>query len=436
MDRRATRAWCFYDWANSAFATTVMAALFPPFFRELAIAAGRGEAEATALWGYVTAGALLLIAVTAPVLGAMADAIGGRKKFLAFLAGLGILATGLFATLGADGWRTAALLYVAANFGFAGSIIFYESLLPSLARGRDMDRLSAQAYGLGYAGGGLLLVINLLWVMHPDWFAMPDRGFAVRASFVSVAVWWGLFSLPLFKYVPEPPVKSLEDGKATGPVLVQGFHRLAATLREITRYRQLLIFLAAYWIYNDGIGTIVKMATAYGSEIGIGMTDLIGALVLTQAIGVPFAILFGRLARRTGPKSAILLALSVYLIISVFGFFLESAAQFYVLAGLVGTVQGGAQALSRSLFASMVPRHRTSEFFGFYSSSGKLAGVAGPLVFGLVSQGTGNSRLGILSLIIFFAVGGWLLTRVDVSAGEAEARRAEKEAGFQEPELS
>ncbi len=434
MDRRATRAWCFYDWANSAFATTVMAALFPPFFRERAIAAGRGEAEATALWGYVTAGALLLIAVTAPLLGAVADVIGGRKRFLAFMAGLGVLATGLFATLGSDGWRTAAVLYVAANFGFAGSIIFYESLLPGLARGRDMDRLSAQAYGLGYAGGGLLLVLNLMWVMHPDWFAMPDKGFAIRASFVSVAVWWGLFSLPLFRFVPEPPATPRTPGEASGSVLTLGFHRLVATLKEITRYRQLVIFLVAYWIYNDGIGTIVKMATAYGSEIGIGMTDLIGALVLTQAVGIPFAILFGRLARRTGPKPAILLALSVYLVISIFGFFLSTAPQFYVLAGLVGTVQGGAQALSRSLFASMVPRHRTGEFFGFYSSSGKLAGVAGPLVFGLVSQGTGTSRLGILSLVVFFAVGGWLLTRVDVAAGQAAARQAEAEAGFRDQE--
>jgi UMF1 family MFS transporter len=433
MDRRATRAWCFYDWANSAFATTVMAALFPPFFRELAIAAGRGEAEATALWGYVTAGALLLIAITAPILGAVADAAGGRKRFLGFLAGVGILATALFATLGNDGWRTAAALYVAANFGFAGSIIFYESLLPGLAKGRDMDRLSAQAYGLGYAGGGLLLVVNLLWVMHPDWFGMPGTGFAVRASFVSVAVWWGLFALPLFKYVPEPPVTHLADGQGQGSVVTQGFRRLVATLREITRYRQLLIFLVAYWIYNDGIGTIVKMATAYGSEIGIGMTDLIGALVLTQAVGIPFAILFGKLARRIGPKRSILLALLVYLVISVFGFFLKTATQFYVLAGLVGTVQGGAQALSRSLFASMVPRHRTSEFFGFYSSSGKLAGVAGPLLFGLVSQGTGTSRLGILSLIFFFAVGGWLLTRVDVAGGVAAARRAEQAEGFLEP---
>jgi len=432
MNRRARRAWCFYDWANSAFAAVVMASLFPPFFRELAIAAGRGEAAATALWGYVTAGALLLIAVSAPILGAIADAAGARKKFLAFLAGLGILATGLFATLGTDDWRPAAALFVAANFGFAGSIIFYESLLPGLARGRDMDRLSAQAYGLGYAGGGLLLVVDLLMVMHPDWFGMPDRGFAIRASFVSVAIWWGLFSLPLFKYVPEPPVTAVAGGRAAGSVVVRGFRRLAGTFREISRYRQLMLFLAAYWIYNDGIGTIVKMAAAYGSEVGIGITALMGALVLTQVVGIPFSLLFGKLAGRIGPKPAVLLGLGVYLIISIFGFFISNATHFYILAGLVGTVQGGAQALSRSLFGSMVPRHRTSEFFGFYSTSGKLAGMAGPLVFGLVSQMTGTSRLGILSLVVFFTVGGWLLTRVDVAAGQAAARRAEQEAGFQE----
>ena len=253
---------------------------------------------------------------------------------------------------------------------------------------------------------------------------------------MSVAVWWGLFSLPLFKYVPEPPVTPVAGSSNGGSVLTQGFRRLGSTLREISRYRQLLIFLAAYWIYNDGIGTIVKMATAYGAEIGIGMTDLIGALVLTQAVGIPFALLFGRLARRIGPKRAILLALAVYLIISIFGFFLSNAPQFYVLAGLVGTVQGGRPGPEPLPVRGMVPRHRTSEFFGFYSSSGKLAGVAGPLIFGLVSQGTGTSRLGILSLVVFFAVGGWLLTRVDVAAGEAAARRAEAEAGYREPEYS
>ena len=426
--KRARRAWCLYDWANSAFATTIMAALFPPFFREMAQAAGHTGAEATALWGYVTAGGLLLVALMAPILGAVADAAGGRKKFLAVFAGLGILLTALFATLGPAAWRTAGLLFMGANFGFAASIIFYESLLPSLATGKDMDRLSTQAYGLGYAGGGLLLILNLLWVMHPDWFGMPDTGFAIRVSFISVAVWWGVFSLPLLRHVPEPPVMG---GAGEGPVITQGFRNLGRTFAEISKHRQLLIFLGAYWIYNDGIGTIVKMATAYGSEIGIGMTDLIGALVLTQVIGIPCSLLFGRLAARTSTRRAILLGLFVYLLISIGGFFMTTPLHFYLLAGAVGTVQGGAQGLSRSLFAAMVPRHRSAEFFGFFSSSGKLAGVAGPLIFGLVSQFTDTGRLGVLSLVVFFLVGGFLLTRVDVAAGVRAARESEKEAGYQ-----
>jgi len=372
-----------------------------------------------------------LVALSAPILGAVADVIGARKKLLAFFAGVGILLTGLFATLGEDTWRTAAVLFAGANFGFAASIIFYESLLPGLASGGDLDRLSTRAYGLGYAGGGVLLVVNLLWVMHPDWFGMPDTGFAIRASFVSVAVWWGFFSIPLLRYVPEPVVVSVPDENAASSALVRGFGRLRGTLTEIRQYRQLTLFLVAYWIYNDGIGTIVKMATAYGSEIGIGMTDLIGALVLTQFVGIPCAILFGRLANRTSTRKAILLALVVYLLISIGGFFMSTPLHFYILAGAVGLVQGGGQALSRSLFAAMVPRHRSAEFFGFFSASGKLAGVVGPLVFALVSQLTGTGRLGILSLVVFFAVGGFLLTRVDVAAGVRAARAAEQAAGFE-----
>ncbi len=428
-------SWCLYDWANSAFATTVMAALFPPFFSSLAQADGISPTDATAYWGYITAGTLLVIALSAPVLGVIADLGGTRKRFLACFAASGILATALMSTLGQDTWRSAAVLYVLANFGFSGSFIFYESLLPQLASGKKMDRLSTRAYALGYAGGGLLLIINLLMITKPDWFGLPSTAFAVRASFVTVALWWGAFSLPLFRNVPEPRLAGQKSDSVNCPTIRTTLSHLAQTFRKIRRYPQLVLFLAAYWIYNDGIGTIVKMATIYGAEIGIGMTHLMGALVLTQLVGIPFALLFGRLAGRIGVRRAILLALVIYGMISIGGFFLANATHFYMLAGLVGMVQGGAQALSRSLFASMVPRHRTAEFFGFYSTSGKLAGVVGPLVFGLVGQLTGTSRLGILSLIVFFALGGWLLAKVDPEAGRQAARQAETDAGFAFEEL-
>ena len=425
----ARRAWCLYDWANSAFATTVMAALFPPFFSNLAQNSGATATEATAWWGYITAGTLLVIALSAPALGVAADFSGSRKRFLGFFAASGILATALMAALGDDTWRAAAALFVVSNFGFSASFIFYESLLPQLASGAEMDRLSARAYSLGYAGGGLLLVINLLMVTKPAWFGLPGPYWAVRLSFVTVALWWGLFSLPLFRKVPEP-LNGNSVLQTRRPGFKTTFNRLARTFGEIRQYRHLTTFLAAYWIYNDGIGTIIKMATIYGAEIGIGMTDLMGAMVLTQVIGVPFSLLFGRLSGKLGPRKTIGLTLLSYGLISMGGFFMTTATHFYILAGLVGVVQGGAQAISRSLFASMVPRHRTAEFFGFYSTSGKLAGVAGPLIFGLVGQISGTSRLGILSLVVFFALGGWLLSKVDVLAGQQAALKAENEAGF------
>jgi len=426
--QRAQRAWCLYDWANSAFATSIMAALFPPFFRDLAVAAGRSPAQATALWGYVTAAALLLLALSAPLLGAAADSVGRRKRFLLVFAGLGMVTTGLMATLGGRSWHLAALVFVVANFGFGAANIFYESLLPGLASGRGLDQLSARAYSWGYAGGGVLLVLNLVLVLHPDWFHLASSGESVRLAFLSVALWWGVFSVPLVRWVPEPVVRR-DQAVWVGKVSFRAScRRLAGTIAEITEYRQLVVFLAAYWLYNDGIGTIVKMATVYGAEIGIGLTDMIGALVLTQAVGIPCALLFVRLAGRWSARSAVLAALAVYVAICVGGFFMRTPTHFYLLAGAVGTVQGGAQALSRSLFAAMVPRHRSGEFFGFFSSSGKLAGVAGPLVFAVVSQVTGTGRLGILSLVFFFLLGGWLLTRVDFAAGIAAARRAEKSA--------
>jgi UMF1 family MFS transporter len=418
--RKIINAWCMYDWANSAFATTIMAAMFPPFYRDLAVKAGLSEPNATAAWGYTTSAALLIIALLAPVLGAISDHTGGKKRFAAFFAGLGIIATGLFVILGEDTYLLASILFILGNVGFAGANLFYESLLPHIAKKGDIDQISTRGYALGYLGGGILLIVNVLWYMNPDWFFMPGTGFALRAAFFSVAVWWAIFTVPFLRHVPEPPVVIVLD-RQVNPIRA-GFGRLAHTFGEIRRYRQLLIFLVAFWIYNDGIGTIIKMATAYGDEIGIGLTDMTLALIITQFVGIPFSFAFGWLARRLGTKISILLALGVYVLISVAGFFMQTALHFYILAFMVATVQGGSQALSRSLYGSMVPRSQSAEFFGFFSTSSKFAGIFGPLIFGVVSQLTGASRLSILSLIVFFVVGGLLLTQVDETEGRRVAQ--------------
>ena len=421
-------AWCMYDWANSAFATTIMAAMFPPFYRSMVMAAGRGEADATAYWAYTTSIALLLIAVLAPVLGAISDHTGGKKWYVAFFATLGVVGTGLLAFLGDDTYILGSILFAAGNMGFAGANIFYESLLPHIAQKDDIDQISTRGYAMGYVGGGILLVINVLWYMKPEWFFMPGVGFALRASFFSVAVWWAIFTIPLLRSVPEPPVVRARQESASA--LRAGFGRLAHTFRQITRYKQLLLFLVAFWIYNDGIGTIIKMATAYGDEIGIGLIDMTIALIITQFVGIPFSFGFGWLARRLGTKRSILLGIGVYMLISIGGFFMQTATHFYILAFAVGMVQGGTQALSRSLYGTMVPKNQSAEFFGFFSTSSKFAGIAGPLLFGVVSQVTGGSRLSIVSLIIFFIVGGFLLTRVDEQEGIRVAQEENRAAGL------
>ena len=402
--RRTVNAWCLYDWGNSAFATTIMAGVFPLFYRSMATSAGLGEADATAAWAYTTSIALLIVAVIGPPLGSFCDQVESKKRFLAFFAGLGVCASALFVLLGDDSYLTGSVLFIAGNIGFAAGNIFYESLLPHVARPGDLDRVSTRGYAMGYVGGGILLTFNLLWVMHPGWFLLPGTGFALRLSFFSVAVWWAVFTIPLLRRVEEPRLTQAAPG--AGNVMAAAFGRLASTFRQVRRHRQLLLFLAAFWLYNDGIGTIIKMAIAYGDEVGIGRNDLITALVLTQFVGIPCTFLFGRLAKILGTKRSILAGLGVYGLISVAGYSMQTSLHFYILAGLVGMVQGGTQALSRSLYASMVPRARSAEFFGFYSTSSRFAGIFGPLVFGVVSQLTGGSRLGIVSLIFFFIAGG------------------------------
>jgi UMF1 family MFS transporter len=337
---------------------------------------------------------------------------------------VGVGATLLMATIGRGEWEYASIVFIVANVCIAASFVFYDSLLPHIAGPDEMDRVSTAAYAMGYLGGGLLLVINLLWILMPATFGIPDTLTAIKLSFVSVAVWWFAFSIPLFRGVPEP-ARTLEQDEtgAENPVRA-ALVRLRETFHELRGYRQAFLMLVAFLLYNDGIQTIIRMATIYGAEIGIDRNARISAFVLVQFVGVPFSFLFGMLAGRIGAKPAIFIAVVVYTIVSIIGYFLSNAIQFFVLAFLVGTVQGGSQALSRSLFARMIPRHKSSEYFGFFSIFEKFSGIAGPLVFAGSVTLFGNSRAAVISLILFFILGAIVLTRVNVREGEAQAAAA------------
>jgi UMF1 family MFS transporter len=424
LHRPELRAWAMYDWANSAFMVTVVTAVFPIYFSSVA-AADLDPATASFRFALTTTVALAFVAVLAPVLGAVADYAGIKKKMLAACVGLGVVATGCMFFIQRGDWVLAALLFAFANIGVTSSLVFADSLLPHIARPDEMDRVSTAGYALGYLGGGLLLLVNLAWIQRPELFGLSGAALASRLSFLSVAVWWAGFSIPLFRKVPEPARTLAADERAGESAIRASLVRLRETLRELRGYRQASVMLLAFLIYNDGIGTIIRMATTFGTEIGLEQGDLIAAVVLVQFVGVPFAFAFGQLAARIGAKRAIFLSLAVYTVISGLAYGMTTATEFYVLALLVGMVQGGSQALSRSLFASMVPRHKSAEFFGFFGVFEKFAGILGPGVFAVMILATGSSRGAILSIITFFVAGGLLLSRVDVEEGRRAARRAE-----------
>jgi UMF1 family MFS transporter len=308
-----------------------------------------------------------------------------------------------------------------------GANIFYDSLLPHVARPDEIDRVSADGYAYGYLGGGILLAINVSMILKPNFFGIPDAEWASRISFLSVAIWWAFFSIPIFKNVSEPYAITSKDESPNA--ILAGYQRLKETFRDIRRFRELVKFLIAFWLYNDGIGTIIIMAVIFGAEVGIGRTHLIGAILMVQFLGVPFTFLFGRLPKRIGAKTSILLALGVYTIIAFLGYFMTKPLHFWLLAFLVSMVQGGTQALSRSMYGSMSPPSKSGEFFGFYNVSSKFAGIVGPLLFGIVGQLTGTSRISILAIVIFFFVGGLILATVDHSQGIKAALSEEEKRG-------
>jgi MFS transporter, UMF1 family len=433
LDRPELRAWAMYDWATSAMQTTIMVAVFPIYFVKVA-GANLAESGATQRLATVNTLALIIIAVLSPILGAISDYRAVKKPLLAIFMIIGVLAVlGMYSIEHGD-ITLASWLFTISLVGATGSFVFYESLLPHIARPGEIDRVSTAGYALGYIGGGILLALNLAWIQRPDWFGLPSgpgltpsqATLPVRLAFVSVAVWWTLFSLPLFRRVPEPARTLERDEVPNARPIRMAFVRLGETFRELRSYRQAFLMLLAFLIYNDGIQTIIKMATAYGTELGIGQSALIGAILLVQFVGIPCSFLFGLVASRITAKRALFLGLLVYTAISVLGYFMRTAAHFYLLAALVGTVQGGTQALSRSLFASMIPQHKSGEFFGFFSVFEKFAGIFGPLIFAATIAVSGSSRNAILSVILFFAVGALLLYPVNVEEGQRAARAADQ----------
>ena len=423
-NKKAIFGWAMYDWANSAFATTVMAGFFPVFFKQF-WSAGADVNVSTARLALANSIAAIIMALSAPVLGAIADKGSAKKKFLAFFAYMGVVMTCSLYMVSKGNWPLAVILYVVASVGFLGGDIFYNSLITGIASGKELDIVSALGFSLGYLGGGLLFAINVWMTLSPATFGFADAGEAVRFSFLTVGLWWAVFSIPIFLFVREPENERKVSGiKAVNAGLVQ----LKNTFNEVRHLKTIFLFLAAYWLYIDGVDTIIVMAVDYGMSIGFEAKDLIVAILITQFVGFPSAIAFGYMGQKTGARKAIFIAIAVYLFVTVWGAFMQNKNEFYIMAILIGLVQGGIQALSRSFYAGIIPVNKSAEYFGFYNMLGKFAAVLGPVVMGgaglfVRSMGYNSNiaaRAGIACIAIFFIAGGILFYFVDEEKGREE----------------
>lgn len=413
FDRRSL-AWAMYDWANSAYATIVMAVFFQLMFSSYWYTEPGGNS--TTPLGIANAISSLVIVLLAPVLGAIADRGGLKKHFLLFFTVVGVLFTVALYYVHAGEWFLALAVFVVGGIGFSGANVFYDAMLVDVSREERFDIVSSAGYGLGYLGGGLALVLSILFYARRDWFGFTSVEQAKLASFILCGIWWALFSLPLLFAVKEKRIRHDESiGRAVG----HGLRQIVQTFHEIRRLKVVFLFLAAYWLYIDGVDTIMRMAADYGKRLGFADTDLVLALLITQFVGFPAAIIYGKLGEKFGTRPALLVAVGVYIGVTIYGYAMDEVRDFYILAITVGLVQGGIQALSRSMYARLIPKSKSAEFFGFYNMLGKMAAVIGPLLMAIVSELTGSARLSILSVIILFVLGGILLFFVN----EAEGRR-------------
>jgi UMF1 family MFS transporter len=423
---RPILAWALYDWANSAFATTVMAAFFPVFYSVLSDELSTEESQ---FWFNITlSGSSIVLALAAPVLGAIADRGGNRKRFLATFAMLGVTMSMALAWVQDGMWMTGLVIYALGQMGFAGANIFYDSMLVDISDEDDFDLVSGFGYAMGYIGGGLLFLLNVLMVTNPAWFGLADTAQALSWAFISVGVWWAVFTLPLLLWVREMPTVDRAGGLTA---IREGMQQLRETFSHIRRLRVVFLFLAAYWLYIDGVGSVIKMAVFFADRVlELPRDALISALLVTQFVSFPAALFFGWLGRRIGPRNGILIGLLVYMAAVFYAWgWLTTGAGFYLLAIAIGLVQGGVQSLSRSLYARIIPADSSAEFFGFYNMVGKFAAILGPLLMALVPivVAGADARDAILVLILVFLVGGAILTRVNVEAGMRQADAMEQD---------
>ena len=418
-NKRAVWSWAFYDWANSAYSTTVIAGFFPLFFKEY-WADPHNPNQSTFYLGMANSIASIVVAALAPLLGSVADRGSAKKNFLTFFAFLGAIMTGGLWMVAHGNWQMAVLFYVMATIGFASGNVFYDSLLPGLASEERVDAVSSLGFGLGYLGGGLLFLVNVFMYLKPEIFGIPDGATAIKLSFLSVAVWWAVFTIPLILFVPEP--KNYETIDFNNAIRM-GWVQLVQTFKEIRNMKVVGTFLLAYWFYIDGVDTIIRMAVDYGMSLNFPGESLIIALLITQFVAFPAALLYGRLASKIGTKMAIMVGIIAYSFITFLGYFMTEPWHFYVLAILIGLFMGGIQALSRSLYTRIIPPEKSAEFFGFYNMLGKFAAIIGPALMGTIALVTGSARLGILSILLLFILGAFFLNKVDIEEGKRLAAK-------------
>ena len=418
-NKRAVWSWAFYDWANSAYSTTVMAGFFPLFFKEY-WADPHNPSQSTFYLGMANSIASMVVAALAPLLGSVADQGSAKKKFLTFFTFLGVSMTGGLWMVAQGNWQMAVLFYVIATIGFASGNVFYDALLPGLASEERVDAVSSLGFGLGYLGGGLLFLVNVLMYLKPELFGIPDGATAIKLSFLSVAVWWAVFTIPLILFVPEP--KNYENIDFNNAIRM-GWVQLVQTFKEIRNMKVVGTFLLAYWFYIDGVDTIIRMAVDYGMSLNFPGESLIIALLIVQFVAFPAALIYGWLASKIGAKTGIMVGIAAYSFITLLGYFMTEAWHFYVLAILIGLFMGGIQALSRSLYTRIIPPDKSAEFFGFYNMLGKFAAIIGPALMGTIALVTGSARLSILSILLLFILGAFFLNKVDIKEGKRLASR-------------